>query len=267
MQILFASLEDDDGKRAQIILASFFLLLLTACHTIFSAKESTTMQDILKELEASIADEYFSRSEKKSIRSLVRQSQPTEHELSVLRSKVFDMAQERINADNFSFIMQWTENALKALIVTSTEQADEVYFSPGESCRTTIINLIRSATRTLDICVFTISDNPISKAIIEAHQKGIAVKILTDDDKSEDRGSDIAWFHREGLSIKVDETSDHMHHKFMVVDGKVAMTGSYNWTRSAAEYNFENLLVTRDPAVVKSFLKEFDRLWRKMVDY
>lgn len=225
------------------------------------------MQNIIDELEASIEDEYFSRSEKKSIRLLVREYQPTEHELSVLRSKVFDMAQERINEKNYSFMMQWVENACKALVISSGDRADEVYFSPGESCRAAIINVVRQAVTSLDICVFTISDNRISEEIIAAHKKGVKVKIITDDDKSEDRGSDIAWFHREGLPVKMDDTSHHMHHKFMVADGKVALTGSYNWTRSAATSNHENLLLTRDPSVVKSFLKEFDSLWREMVNY
>jgi phosphatidylserine/phosphatidylglycerophosphate/cardiolipin synthase-like enzyme len=58
-----------------------------------------------------------------------------------------------------------------------------------------------------------------------------------------------------------------MHHKFMVVDNRSLVTGSYNWTRSAAKYNHENVLLTRDPGAVRSFLKEFDLLWQKMRDY
>lgn len=225
------------------------------------------MKDILNELEASIKDEYFSRSEKKSIRSLVKEFKPSDHDLSVLRSKVFDMANERINADNYSFMMQWVEDACKALVVQVKEAADEVYFSPGKSCRAAILNQIRSAVRSLDVCVFTISDDFIAEALIHAYKKHINVRIITDNDKSEDKGSDIARFHEEGLAVKIDDTRHHMHHKFMVVDGKVAITGSYNWTRSAAKYNHENLLLTRDQTVVKAFMKEFEDLWKEMVDY
>ncbi len=225
------------------------------------------MKDILEELEASIQDEYFSRSEKKSIRSLVSEFKPSDHDLSVLRSKVFDMANERINAENYSFMMQWVENACKALVVQVKEEGDEVYFSPGKSCRAAILNQIGSAVRSLDVCVFTISDDFIANALILAHKRHLKVRIITDNDKSEDKGSDIDRFHEEGLAVKIDDTRHHMHHKFMVVDGKVAITGSYNWTRSAAKFNHENLLLTRDSSVVKAFQKEFEDLWREMVDY
>jgi len=52
-----------------------------------------------------------------------------------------------------------------------------------------------------------------------------------------------------------------------VIDGKALITGSYNWTRSAARFNHENILLTKEGSVVKSFLKEFDQLWKVMEEY
>jgi cardiolipin hydrolase len=65
----------------------------------------------------------------------------------------------------------------------------------------------------------------------------------------------------------MDATPNHMHHKFMIVDDLALVTGSYNWTQSAARFNHENILVMKEPGVVKSFLKEFEQLWGRMVDY
>jgi phosphatidylserine/phosphatidylglycerophosphate/cardiolipin synthase-like enzyme len=53
-----------------------------------------------------------------------------------------------------------------------------------------------------------------------------------------------------------------MHHKFAVFDKAKALTGSYNWTRSAATSNRENILVTDDPRAVEGFGREFERLWK-----
>ena len=39
------------------------------------------------------------------------------------------------------------------------------------------------------------------------------------------------------------------------------ITGSYNWTRSAAEHNHENLVVSEDEELVRAFGKTFERLW------
>jgi phosphatidylserine/phosphatidylglycerophosphate/cardiolipin synthase-like enzyme len=93
------------------------------------------------------------------------------------------------------------------------------------------------------------------------------VRVITDNDKTLDHGSDIEQISDAGIHVKMDRTTDHMHHKFMVVDNQALITGSYNWTRSAARYNHENILLTREPGVIKSYLKEFDQLWKVMSDF
>ena len=143
----------------------------------------------------------------------------------------------------------------------------KVYFSPSEDCRNAIIREIRNAKAMLKICVFTISDDRITDAILEAHQRSVAITIITDNDKTFDVGSDIEMLSKKGIRIKMDTTTNHMHHKFMVVDDRTVTTGSYNWTNSAARYNQENIIVTADKAAVSAFSKEYDRLWPLMTDY
>ena len=54
-----------------------------------------------------------------------------------------------------------------------------------------------------------------------------------------------------------------MHHKFAVFDSRTLLFGSYNWTRSAAQDNEEDLVVVRERGLVSSFLAEFERLWER----
>jgi mitochondrial cardiolipin hydrolase len=139
---------------------------------------------------------------------------------------------------------------------------NQVFFSPGEQCRQAISHFIQNAFKTLYICVFTISDDHISREILTAYHKGVQIKIITDDDKSLDKGSDIDYLASSGILVKTDKTADHMHHKFAVRDGKEFLSGSYNWTRSAALYNHENIIIGNHPETVKAFEKEFERLWK-----
>jgi mitochondrial cardiolipin hydrolase len=67
-----------------------------------------------------------------------------------------------------------------------------------------------------------------------------------------------------GIAVKMDTTPNHMHNKFMVADQSWLITGSYNWTLSIARYNYENILITREAGVIKSFTNEFDQLWEVM---
>jgi mitochondrial cardiolipin hydrolase len=139
--------------------------------------------------------------------------------------------------------------------------SSRAYFSPGEDCLRAILSELERARRTADICVFTITDDRIAHAILAAHQRRVAVRIITDNDKQYDGGSDVDRLRRAGIAVKVDETEHHMHHKFAVLDGATLLNGSYNWTRSACTFNEENLVVTSDPALVHTFARHFEEMW------
>ena len=123
---------------------------------------------------------------------------------------------------------------------------------------------VNTARRSIDICVFTITDNRLSDAIVESIGRRVRVRIISDNDKSEDRGSDIERFERVGIEVVVDQTRHHMHHKFAIFDQRITLTGSYNWTRSAAENNEENILVTHDARITRRFQEEFNQLWQNL---
>ena len=151
-----------------------------------------------------------------------------------------------------------------ALFSKSEKVTQAVYFSPGTSCLNAILEQIEAARSSLKICVFTISDDRITRAILLAYRSGIKVKIVTDNEKLFDQGSDIRQLAQAGIPVRVDNTANHMHHKFAIADNEVVVTGSYNWTRSAALYNHENIVVTSAKSIVAGFCEEFDRLWAEM---
>jgi len=69
------------------------------------------------------------------------------------------------------------------------------------------------------------------------------------------------------MPVKIDDTHNHMHHKFMVTDDHTLLTGSYNWTRSAADFNQENVLLTTNGQLVADYVRVFNRLWREMCTF
>lgn len=159
---------------------------------------------------------------------------------------------------------KWLEKVVKSL---DNSQPDDiisrVVFSPGEECLNALLGLINGAHQALQICVFTISDNRIRDALLKAHQRGVMVRIITDNDKTEDKGSDIDWLAEQGVPVRVDRTRHHMHHKFVIADARQIATGSFNWTVSATRYNHENILLLNDETVIRDFSDEFESLWRE----
>ncbi|EGD74319.1 hypothetical protein PTSG_06329 [Salpingoeca rosetta] len=72
---------------------------------------------------------------------------------------------------------------------------------------------LKSAKRTLDICVFTITDNRITRAILHAFHTGVKVRVVTDDECSSAQGSDIHEMMQAGIPVRMDNDPAHMHHK------------------------------------------------------
>lgn len=228
------------------------------------------MQQIINFIKDSFQKKEFSSSERQALKKLISVKQPSAHELNVLRSELFGLIENQSNSADVVKLVNWIEGINKCLLpkqedVKTTE--NRCYFSPGDDCENAIVSSIRNAKHSVKICVFTISENVISDAVVKAHKKGISVKIITDNDKLNDMGSDIRMLSKAGIRIRIDQSSSHMHHKFCVVDKEVLLTGSYNWTKSAADRNQENILVTEDPKMVKSYLSEFEKLWDLFKDF
>ena len=136
------------------------------------------------------------------------------------------------------------------------------YFSPDDNCVGKITEMFGTARASVDVCVFTITDNRIVDAMERAHRRNVQVRVISDDDKAMDAGSDIDRLERMGIPVRVDRSEHHMHHKFAIFDKSKLLTGSYNWTRSASLHNEENFLITTDRDLLKDFTRMFDKLWR-----
>lgn len=123
------------------------------------------------------------------------------------------------------------------------------------------LSYLGSAQSTLEICVFTITDDRISREIIRSKAKGVKVRVITDDEQSKAQGSDIDSFRKAGIEVKMDSSPFHMHHKFAVIDKQLLLNGSFNWTHGASTNNCENIMITNNSEFVKSFENHFEEMW------
>lgn len=216
-------------------------------------------------LRDTLSDLQLSNSERTALRELGETIDI--EQARFMRNRAFDLVREQLNQapSTMQPALKWLEQVVKTLDISVTPVAitTSATFSPGTSCRRSIINALTNARKSVEICVFTIADDQISNAIIAAHKRGIAIRIITDNDKSTDDGSDIDRLVHEGIEVIMDNSSYHMHHKFAIFDQERLLNGSFNWTRSASEYNQENLLSTNDPTLVSAYQQEFTKLWRQ----
>jgi cardiolipin hydrolase len=228
--------------------------------------------DLLQHFQRAFADSTLSPDEARQLRQRLTERARHPAGLADLRHRLFGLARDRFNNFQDKAVVEWLEAASALLLPAPAPAAArathaEVYFSPNDDCVAAIRRFLGQAARQLDICVFTIADDRLTDAVLAAHRRGVRVRLLTDNDKLHDRGSDVRQLHAAGLPIRVDRTDNHMHHKFAVADNRTVLTGSYNWTRSAAELNLENLLISDDQTLVKRYTTEFNKLWDALEEF
>lgn len=70
-------------------------------------------------------------------------------------------------------------------------------FFPSEQSYHTFITALKSAEETLYVCIFSLTDNTTARAIRDAHRRGVDVRIITDNEQLDNRGSDIMRLKEE----------------------------------------------------------------------
>ena len=124
-----------------------------------------------------------------------------------------------------------------------------------------LVETLNCVQETLNVCVFTISHYELASVLIRAHQRGVIVRVLTDNEQMSSSGSQIERLRRAGIQVRNDNTSYFMHHKFVVIDQRCLVNGSLNWTTQAIYGNQENVTVTTNSELVHPFCEQFEYLW------
>jgi phosphatidylserine/phosphatidylglycerophosphate/cardiolipin synthase-like enzyme len=136
-----------------------------------------------------------------------------------------------------------------------------VGFSPGNA-ESLVLGEIAAARQTIEVAAYSFTSPAIAKALVAAHKRGIQVRAVLDKSQLSERYSGATFLANEGVPVRIDSRYAIMHNKFLVIDGQTVETGSFNYTKAAAEKNAENAIVIRGvPSVVQSYATEWKRLW------
>jgi len=136
-----------------------------------------------------------------------------------------------------------------------------VCFSRPERCDTLIAELLGSAKHYAYVAVYSFTSNFLADALIELKNRGVDVKVVIEEQQVNVKGSEYMRLKNAGVDVKIDGNSDLMHHKFVVIDDQLVITGSYNWSIAAEDRNDENLVVISGEGVAMLFRAEFERVW------
>lgn len=122
----------------------------------------------------------------------------------------------------------------------------EVYFSPRGGCTDAIVKELGNAKKTVLVQAYSFTSAPIAKALVAAHKRGVDVRVILDKGQRTRKYSSADFLAHAGITTLIDARHAIAHNKVMVIDGRVVITGSFNFSKAAEERNAENLLVIRD---------------------
>ncbi len=156
-----------------------------------------------------------------------------------------------------------SENADIARLIQEDYERDlphcKAYF---ENIQDVIIDHISHASYSLKIAMAWFTNPQIFNALLRACKRDVDVHLLINNDAINNRSNGLPFnkLIEEEAKLYIAETPDLIHNKFCIVDNKIVIDGSYNWTVLAETNNDENIVVIENGKVIKSFISAFENL-------
>ncbi|MBI5595973.1 MAG: DUF1669 domain-containing protein [Elusimicrobia bacterium] len=145
-------------------------------------------------------------------------------------------------------------------------------FSPDASIEDLVARALGAAKKTIDVSMFTLTSPKVVRAIAAAKARGVKVRVLAD--KSQ-YGQDfmkkfVDWLAWNKIPVKLlagpnedgPEYAEKNHNKLAILDGRLVMTGSTNWTKSGFVTNFDGLYFLDNAKDAASFTAFFDDMFK-----
>lgn len=136
----------------------------------------------------------------------------------------------------------------------------QVLFCPEDGCSDSLIQIFDRANETIDVAVYSFTHSDIAEALVRAKGRGVRVRVILESEQLTSY-SQYGKLKSAGVEVVIDRNEYLMHNKFAVIDGKVVVTGSFNYTVAADRRNDENLIMIFDEGVAGKYEAEFEEMW------
>ena len=133
-----------------------------------------------------------------------------------------------------------------------------------------LCNCLNRASGKIDLCIYNFTEAKLADLLIRLFNSGVEVRVITDphSDKDHPRDHDkVGFLQMAGIPVKSPRANTRgalMHNKFVIIDDKHLLMGSFNWTRNAITKNNEAIIKTKSRKIVKKFHTKFQQLWREL---
>jgi phosphatidylserine/phosphatidylglycerophosphate/cardiolipin synthase-like enzyme len=136
-----------------------------------------------------------------------------------------------------------------------------IYFSPEDGVAKYVLTELQKAKKSIRFMAFSFTADPIAQALIAQAKAGITVQGVFERQNATGTGAAFAELQSGGVDVLEDGNCYILHHKTIIIDDRIIITGSYNFTSSAERSNDESLIIITDPEVASLYRAEFERTY------
>jgi len=165
-------------------------------------------------------------------------------------------------------VLLWIFLFLWATCTLAQAGSIRVYFSPGGGCTVAILSEINQAKTEILIQAYSFTSQPIARALIQAKKRGVKIIAVLDKSNRTKKYSAATFLKNMEIPVYIDDKHAIAHNKIILIDNRVVITGSFNFTAAAENKNAENLLILDDlPDLTRAYRENFQKHLQHSVPY
>jgi phosphatidylserine/phosphatidylglycerophosphate/cardiolipin synthase-like enzyme len=152
---------------------------------------------------------------------------------------------------------------LTALAAAAAQAKIEAWFGQDVSVRDKLRGVIREAEYDVVLAMDRFTDYSLADELIFAVKRGRRVRVIIDGDKRNLLMGKALGDHLKsgGVEVMYDRSQNNLYDRFMVLDERVVVVGSYPFIEDAPSSPMTDLVVIDDADLAKQYLKFFDFIW------
>lgn len=141
-----------------------------------------------------------------------------------------------------------------------------VVFSPEDKPVEHIVPYLQNARRNIRFMAFSYTQPEMGNAMLERLKSGVSVEGVFETVGSDSAFSEMLPLHCAGGKMRRDGNPGFLHHKVIIIDNRIVITGSFNFSDSANTKNNENVIIIDNADIAKRYLEEFQQVWKEASD-
>lgn len=142
----------------------------------------------------------------------------------------------------------------------------QVLFAPEDDVAHRLVPLIENAQSSIRFMAFSFTHEEIGAAVLARAKAGVDVRGIFETRGSQTEYSELPMLCCVGLPVRQDGNPYTFHHKVFVIDDRMVITGSFNFSSGADESNDENALVIANGDIAAQYLQEFEHRWAEATE-